>query len=131
MDSISQPSEKDGETIQASNLDEGHRSEHTSKAELSVERAKAFEAALKGINLGSSLLEENPIRHSEYENSVGSGHVVGWDGPNDLNDPMNWSRTWRHGHVALVSAMTFITYVHAPAAPNSRSFDRTGNLVGS
>jgi hypothetical protein len=38
--------------------------------------------------------------------------VVGWDGENDELNPMNWSDGRKWGILALVSLMTFITWVH-------------------
>ena len=34
--------------------------------------------------------------------------IVDWDGPNDSANPLNWSKSIRIGHVALVSIITLI-----------------------
>ena len=34
--------------------------------------------------------------------------TVDWDGPNDSANPLNWSKSIRIGHVALVSIITLI-----------------------
>ena len=36
--------------------------------------------------------------------------VVDWDGPNDPQNPMNWSSTHKWAIIALVSTITFNTY---------------------
>lgn len=38
-------------------------------------------------------------------------NVVSWDGPNDPENPMNWPSKLKWGNIAVVSAITFITYV--------------------
>ena len=35
-------------------------------------------------------------------------NIVDWDGPNDLANPLNWSKSIRIGHVALISIITLI-----------------------
>ena len=35
-------------------------------------------------------------------------NVVDWDGPNDSANPLNWSKSIRTGHVALISIITLI-----------------------
>lgn len=37
--------------------------------------------------------------------------VVDWDGPSDLENPMNWPKWKRLGHVALVSIIVFLVLV--------------------
>ncbi len=37
--------------------------------------------------------------------------VVDWDGPEDLRNPMNWSKGKRLSHVALVSIIIFLVLV--------------------
>ena len=38
-------------------------------------------------------------------------NVVDWDGLNDPTNPLNWPKSIRIGHVALVSIITLIAYV--------------------
>ena len=38
-------------------------------------------------------------------------NVVGWDGPDDPNNPINWSEKLKWGNIAVVSLVTFITSV--------------------
>ena len=37
--------------------------------------------------------------------------VVDWDGPGDIENPMNWPKGKRLGHVALVSIINFLVSV--------------------
>jgi hypothetical protein len=36
-------------------------------------------------------------------------NIVWWDGPNDPQNPMNWSKARRWGAIYIVSAITFLT----------------------
>lgn len=38
-------------------------------------------------------------------------NIVSWDGPNDPDNPVNWSSGLKWSNVALVSAITFLTFV--------------------
>lgn len=38
-------------------------------------------------------------------------NVVSWDGPNDPANPINWSSGSKWGNIAVISAITFITFV--------------------
>jgi hypothetical protein len=38
-------------------------------------------------------------------------NIVFWDGPNDPENPRNWSARSRWGIIALISLLTFITYI--------------------
>lgn len=38
-------------------------------------------------------------------------NIVSWDGPNDPDNPLNWSSGLKWSNVALVSAITFLTFV--------------------
>jgi hypothetical protein len=49
--------------------------------------------------------EEVDVRNGEEEDA----NIVFWDGPNDPENPMNWSPMKRWGTVAIVSALTFLT----------------------
>jgi len=40
-----------------------------------------------------------------------SPNLVAWDGPNDPENPLNWSSAKRWTTVAVVSYMTFLAYV--------------------
>lgn len=38
-------------------------------------------------------------------------NVVDWDGPDDPENPMNWSSAKKTANLAIVSAMTLLSYV--------------------
>lgn len=38
-------------------------------------------------------------------------NIVDWDGPVDPANPLNWSKSIRIGHVALISLITLVAYV--------------------
>lgn len=38
-------------------------------------------------------------------------NIVSWDGPNDPENPVNWSTGLKCSSIALVSAITFVTFV--------------------
>lgn len=39
-------------------------------------------------------------------------NVVTWDGPDDSQNPMNWSTKLKWGNVLVISTITFLTWVH-------------------
>ena len=43
-------------------------------------------------------------------------HIVDWDGPDDLENPLNWKHSQRILHVLFASAFVFYAYV-LPAIP--------------
>ncbi len=49
---------------------------------------------------------------SGFEISDNDQNVVGWDGPDDPKNPLNWPASIRYGHVVLVSAITLAVYVY-------------------
>lgn len=38
-------------------------------------------------------------------------NIVSWDGPDDPDNPLNWSSGLKWSNIALVSAITFVTFV--------------------
>ncbi len=38
-------------------------------------------------------------------------NIVWWDGPDDPENPLNWSESLKMGNVAIISLVTFITHV--------------------
>lgn len=61
-------------------------------------------------------------------------NIVGWDGPDDPQNPMNWSHTKKWGTVVLVSAITFLTplasSMFAPGVPQvMASFHSTNDML--
>lgn len=63
----------------------------------SSDRAKHSTSDLENANNAAQALENS--------------NVVDWDGPNDPTNPLNWPKSMRIGHVALVSIITLIAYV--------------------
>jgi hypothetical protein len=49
-------------------------------------------------------------RNDDASEKHDASNKVDWDGLDDPANPMNWSATFRVGHVVLVSAMTLIVY---------------------
>ncbi|KAI9732210.1 MAG: hypothetical protein M1834_004307 [Cirrosporium novae-zelandiae] len=63
-------------------------------------------------------------------------NVVGWDGDDDPENPMNWSASSRYGHVLLISAITMLTSLNAsmfaPGVPYlMEDFDFTSTELAS
>lgn len=49
--------------------------------------------------------------HQDVDDSAqvkANPNIVDWDGPNDSANPLNWSKSIRIGHVALISIITLI-----------------------
>lgn len=44
-------------------------------------------------------------------------NIVSWDGPNDPDNPVNWSSGLKWSNIALVSAITFVTFVRLFLTP--------------
>lgn len=44
-------------------------------------------------------------------------NIVSWDGPNDPDNPVNWSSGLKCSNIALVSAITFVTFVRLLLTP--------------
>lgn len=61
-------------------------------------------------------------------------NIVDFDGPDDPENPLNWSTKKKWGMVTLVSAITFLTplasSMFAPGVPEvMREFDSTNNML--
>ena len=48
-------------------------------------------------------------------------NIVDWDGPNDPQNPLNWSLALKWSNIAVLSSITFITYVNLGRARTSKS----------
>ncbi|KUJ07188.1 putative MFS transporter [Mollisia scopiformis] len=62
--------------------------------------------------------------------------LVDWDGPDDPQNPMNWPKSKKRGHVALVSIVNFLvnlsTTISAPGAGLlMKDFHQTNAIIGS
>ena len=62
------------------------------------------------LEAGQADFGQPPVTHETPTEPVDS-NVVDWDGPQDPSNPVNWSMGLKWGNVAVVSAVTFITYV--------------------
>lgn len=55
-----------------------------------------------------------PARNDSHSSGPSDPNIVSWDGPDDPENPMNWSAKKKFANVATVSVITFITYVYLP-----------------
>jgi len=54
---------------------------------------------------GGSMPEEKNVEAHPLD-----PYVVDWDGPDDPQNPLNWSSRMKWGNIAVVSSITFLTY---------------------
>lgn len=66
------------------------------------------EADLEAGNRRSSSSSKTEV---ETQVAAVNPSVVDWDGPDDPQNPMNWSSGLKWGNVAVISSVTFLTYV--------------------
>jgi hypothetical protein len=100
-----------------------------------------------------SLSNEKGIKSTEEEKDIEKGpspalssvdgeenetetdtNIVDFDGPDDLQNPLNWSFTKKWGMVLLISAITFLTplasSIFAPGVPEvMRDFGSTNDML--
>ncbi|KAF2457244.1 major facilitator superfamily domain-containing protein [Lineolata rhizophorae] len=81
--------------------------------------------------LSSQLTEDGREQASADENDP---NVVFWDGPDDPQNPMNWSAFIRWGSISVISCITFVTplgsAMFAPAVPElMEEFQSTDELL--
>ena len=60
---------------------------------------------LEAAHRGSSSSKKEP----ETQQTEVDPNIVGWDGPDDPNNPYNWSGGLKWGNVAVISSITFLT----------------------
>ena len=60
---------------------------------------------LEAAHRGSSLSKKEP----ETDQTEVDPNIVGWDGPDDPNNPYNWTGGLKWGNVAVISSITFLT----------------------
>ncbi|KAK2767080.1 hypothetical protein FQN54_006399 [Arachnomyces sp. PD_36] len=78
-----------------------------------------------------------PRRYSETkELPTVDADIVDWDGPDDPQNPMNWSKGKRFSHVAIVSLLTLVTNLAAtmlaPGVPLlMQDLNVTNSTIGS
>jgi hypothetical protein len=85
----------------------------------------------RGVSSGEACVQKNPgpdtppststSTPDEEETLRDDRHAVGFDGPDDPTDPLNWPFTKKWGLVLLISAITFLTplasSMFAPSVP--------------
>ncbi|KAH6672223.1 benomyl/methotrexate resistance protein [Halenospora varia] len=87
--------------------------EQPEKSKESLPTPREIEAQEDTRDIG----EEDSIHEATSGNVI-----VDWDGENDPENPLNWSKSKRISQVVLVSAITMITFPH---------YKRTNRLLGS
>jgi hypothetical protein len=70
----------------------------------------------------------------EPEETVSDPNIVDFDGPDDLDNPLNWKPSKKWGMVLLISAITFLTplasSMFAPGVPEvMREFNSTNDML--
>ena len=70
------------------------------------------------------------------DSSTSDPNIVTWDGPDDEENPVNWTSTKRWTHIVLVSAVTLVaslsSSVFAPGVPElMQEFNSTNDILGS
>lgn len=78
--------------------------------------------------------ESISIQDEAAESNDDDPNIVSWDGPDDPQNPLNWSYTKKWGTVALVSALTFTTplasSIIAPGVPKiMETFNSTDDMI--
>ena len=60
---------------------------------------------------GLTKVESNAVVNSSGldEKAEHDPNIVWWDGDDDPQNPMNWTQKKKYGHVAIISAITFVT----------------------
>jgi hypothetical protein len=61
------------------------------------------------LSSGDSSKDVKDVEANAAEMEPVDKNVVWWDGPDDPQNPMNWSGARKAGIVAIVSAVTFVT----------------------
>ena len=89
------------------------------KSDQDLEKARPTSPSLKAQERSWPSLEaEKEPQGSDAEINKGvlhtsgeDGYIVDWDGPDDPQNPMNWTDTRKWTIIALVSALTFNVFV--------------------
>ncbi len=72
---------------------------------------------LEAAHRSSSLSKKEP----ETQQTEVDPNIVGWDGPDDPNNPYNWAGGLKWGNVAIIASITFLTQVK-PLMSRERCF---------
>ncbi|KAI9752406.1 MAG: Meiotic Sister-Chromatid recombination aldehyde dehydrogenase [Chaenotheca gracillima] len=104
---------------------ESRQSSHQTDPELGLDKTTSKAASKAEVAF-------TPI----VELSESDPNVVGWDGEDDPKNPLNWPFRIRWGHIAIISAITFVTplasSMFAPGVPELMvEFDSTNELLAS
>lgn len=68
----------------------------------------------KGDNMSDrqptpSTTKDSELLEKDAGNKAQDGDVVDWDGPDDPENPMNWSNNKKWLNIVLISALTLVT----------------------
>jgi len=94
-------------------VDDGFTAQGSSTArQSSPSPATTDHEKLRDEEKGKTSAHDQNGEHTEkQEVKALDPNIVDWDGPNDPENPLNWSSGLKWGIVATVSSITFITYV--------------------
>jgi Major Facilitator Superfamily len=85
--------------------------------------------------VGDASESDPDVEKNTVDDAWGDPNLVGWNGPNDAENPKNWSFGRKWGAIAIVSAFTFISPVSssmvAPALPILKAQFHITNSVES
>lgn len=79
------------------------------------------EIDLEAADHGSSSGEKEP----EATTKQVDPNIVDWNGPNDPQNPINWSEKRKWGNVAVIASITFLTCVYSQSPMISRLTNNT------
>lgn len=87
-----------------------HKSNLPSDKEISARKSVSDSSMSADLELVAS---GPPMTFSEEKAATTTNpqdpYLIDWDGESDPKNPMNWSKSSRYTHVAIVSAITMIT----------------------
>jgi len=115
-------------------LDHSEKSSVTSKHMLNVDHRIDLEKNVdssKGTSLSEETVEETAAQGEQEDPDI-----VWWDGPDDNQNPMNWSPARKWGAVVIVSVITLLTSLassmFAPGIPRvMRDFNSDNDMLAS
>jgi hypothetical protein len=75
-------------------------------------KTEAEDTNIRDVEKGR-LNENGAIQADEAgETKAADPNIVDWDGPDDPANPMNWASRKKTTAIGIVSAITFLSYVH-------------------
>ena len=72
------------------------------------------ETDLEAGRHSDSTVDKKDVEVSASQTEPADPNIVDWDGPDDPNNPVNWSSKKKWGNIAIMAAITFLTYVALP-----------------